>query len=321
MSIARSLFAVLLVLVFSGVAEAHEFDPHIVQVRPRAEGRFDVRWSAPLETEAQIVWPAHCTSELIRRRPVTRWFEVSCEPPGLDGATLSARDLPTPNDPVLLEVLQPSGDRFQHLIRGEGARVQLPSHSELDPIVVVQDYFALGVEHLIFGPDHLLFLLGLLGLARGRRALLAAVTAFTVGHAMTLCLATLDLVRLAPAPVEACIALSLVWMARELVVRDPKSLSARAPWLVAGGCGLLHGLGFAGALGELGLPAGRVAWALASFNVGIEAAQLGVVALVLGAARLTSSLPKPPVLPRLAPQAMGAMAAAWVFDRVTTLVS
>jgi len=186
-------------------------------------------------------------------------------------------------------------------------------------------YVRLGVEHLAVGLDHLLFLLALVLVVfdprvereRPLRSLLLTVTGFTAGHAVTLSLAVLGGLTLPSAPVEACIALSIVFLAAELV-RDPASLVFRRPWLVAAGFGLLHGLGFAGALAELGLPPADAPEALVAFHVGLELAQLAFVALALGVLRAARGLA---AHRRWLAYAIGAVAAGWVALRLDGLVA
>jgi hypothetical protein len=154
---------------------------------------------------------------------------------------------------------------------------------------VAATYLRLGVEHILRGFDHLLFVLGLLLLTRSTRALVQTITAFTVAHSLTLALATLGVLHVPSAPVEATIALSIVFVAREALAPAGASLAARRPWVVALPFGLLHGLGFAGALAQVGLPPGEIPLALAGFNVGVELGQLAFVAAVLVPLRLLGS--------------------------------
>ncbi len=178
--------------------------------------------------------------------------------------------------------------------------------------------FAVGVRHVLSGWDHLLFVFGLVLLVAGLRALVLAVTAFTVGHSGSLALAVLGGVTAPSAAVEALIALSVLLLARELVV-DGDSLTKRKPWLAAGGFGLVHGLGFAGALSALGLSGAAAVWPLITFNLGVEAGQLGFVAVVLLARALAGRVRWPDPL-RLAPAyAMGALAGAWVLERLAAM--
>jgi hydrogenase/urease accessory protein HupE len=176
----------------------------------------------------------------------------------------------------------------------------------------------MGCEHLLGGADHLLFVLGLALWLRAPRRLLAAVTGFTAGHSATLSLATLGWLRVPAAPVELAIAASLFWLATKLAAGERGI--ARSAWRMAAALGLLHGLGFAGALAQAGLPAGEIPLALVAFNLGIELAQLGAVAALLAArAAIQRLAPRPPAWLAQAPAyAIGTLAAALVFERALT---
>jgi hydrogenase/urease accessory protein HupE len=214
-----------------------------------------------------------------------------------------------------------------------------------DPAEVVRSYLALGVEHILTGVDHLLFVLGLLLLVKGWGRIVKTITAFTLAHSVTLSLAALGVVTVPSAPVEAVIALSIVFVAWEVAVnqtirplsvpnpseellssRKP-SLTQQQPWLVAFTFGLLHGLGFAGALSETGLPKGHIPLALCLFSAGVELGHLAFVAVVLtlGAAAQRLSRKIQPLLPRcssvrLAPSyAIGGTAMYWLIQRIALL--
>ena len=195
---------------------------------------------------------------------------------------------------------------------------------------VAATYLRLGIEHILFGFDHLLFVLALVILVREWRRVAITVTAFTVAHSITLAAATLGFVNVPGPPLEAAIALSIVLVAVEIVnARHGKpSLTARRPWLVAFGFGLLHGFGFAGALAEVGLPQHAIPIALLFFNLGVEIGQLVFVAGVLTLAWLlretATLLSKPALVQRtinrldvIAAYAIGAMAAYWLIERTT----
>jgi hydrogenase/urease accessory protein HupE len=176
-------------------------------------------------------------------------------------------------------------------------------------------YVALGVEHILSGYDHLLFVFGLLLLAVDLRALIATITAFTLGHSVTLTLAALDVARVPAAPVEVLIAFSIFVLAVELARIDPTrdaTFARRRPWLMALVFGFLHGLGFAGTLRAAGLPAGAVPTALFGFNVGIELGQLAFVLTVLAISAWTHALPA---------YAIGSLAACWMIERARALFS
>jgi hypothetical protein len=188
---------------------------------------------------------------------------------------------------------------------------------------VASTYLGLGAEHILLGVDHLLFVLGLLLLVRGFVPLVKTITAFTLAHSITLCASVLGYIPVDRAPIEAAIALSIILLAREIAVapRGLIHLTHRKPWLVAFIFGLLHGLGFAGALGEIGLPESAVPMALLFFNLGVEAGQLFFVLVLLAGARLLQKVLRPE-LPKLQPilgYALGALATLWFFDRLPAI--
>jgi hydrogenase/urease accessory protein HupE len=180
-------------------------------------------------------------------------------------------------------------------------------------------YLVLGIGHILFGIDHLLFVFGLTMIVKEPRRLLVTVTAFTITHSLTLALATLGFVRLPGPPVEAVIALSILFVASEVLrfQRGEAPLLARAPWMVAAVFGLLHGFGFAGALSEVGLPHGEVGPALFSFNAGVEIGQVAFLGAVLGigAALRRTRTPLPRWTGPAASWALGSVAAVWVVQR------
>jgi hypothetical protein len=184
-------------------------------------------------------------------------------------------------------------------------------------------YFVLGAEHILLGIDHLLFVLGLLLLVRGLVPLVKTITAFTVAHSITLAASVLGHIPLDRAPIEAAIALSIVLLAREIVVADRGlvHLTHRKPWLVAFVFGLLHGLGFAGALSEIGLPPSAIPTALLFFNLGVEAGQLAFVLVLLALHRLVRGA-LAGLAPKLQPvlgYALGALATLWLVERLPAI--
>jgi hydrogenase/urease accessory protein HupE len=181
-------------------------------------------------------------------------------------------------------------------------------------------YLKLGVEHILFGIDHLLFVLALLLVTRGTFRLVKTVTAFTVAHSITLGMATLGFVQMPTKPVEAVIALSIVFVAAQIVrtQQGQEGITARAPWVVAFTFGLLHGFGFAGALSEVGLPPGHIPLALLFFNVGVEVGQLLFVAAAMTFMALLRRVRiNVPRWVELAPAyAIGSVAMFWVMQRI-----
>ena len=188
-----------------------------------------------------------------------------------------------------------------------------------DPSPPVAAYLTLGVEHLIFGIDHVLFVIGLVLFIPNHWSLLKTITAFTLAHSITLALSVLELVRLPQGPVEAVIALSILFLARELTMPEERrsALTRGRPWIMALLFGLLHGFGFAGTLADIGLPRDQLALSLFLFNVGIEIGQIIIIALLLAllwvARRLIGNVAQ---AERAFVYGMGCMAAYWTIDRV-----
>jgi hydrogenase/urease accessory protein HupE len=181
------------------------------------------------------------------------------------------------------------------------------------------------VEHILGGVDHLLFVLALLLIVSGGKRIFLTITAFTVAHSITLVAATLGWVHVPGPPVEAMIALSIVFVAAEIVhgLHGKPGLTARAPWVVAFSFGLLHGFGFAGALAEVGLPQKAIPIALLTFNVGVEFGQLLFVAFALGVGAVLRRVPMPrrAWLPYAVPYAIGCVAMFWVIERIGAFTS
>ena len=215
---------------------------------------------------------------------------LSCDEEGLHGGQITIDGLAITLSDVLIRIQWLDGDTRQQILKPTEPTLSLAK--AITPPVA--DYIVLGFEQILSGYDHLLFLLALLLIVSGKIALLKTITTFTLAHSITLGLATLGMVNVPPAPVEACIALSITLMAAEAIYRRRgiESLTVSKPWLMAFLFGLLHGLGFAGALTEVGLPQGDIPLALLLFNVGIELGQLlfvfGALLLVVLAKRLTA---------------------------------
>jgi hydrogenase/urease accessory protein HupE len=302
---AARLALVALLLVLAGPARAHEFRAAVLQVDIDAGGAVELRLQLPDDAaRPRLELPAGC--ELVRAQPTVR---ARCSPEGLRGA-------------LTLHELAPGLEVVAHLRRaGQPARAQLlqrgsPSLPLTPGLPELGAYLRLGVQHILGGPDHLLFVVGLALWVRGLGPLLATLTAFTAAHSVTLALAALGLLHLPQPPVEACIALSLVLLARAVVRGD---LSQKTPWRFAGACGLLHGLGFAGALAEIGLPPDAVVGPLAAFNLGVELGQVAALVVVGLVARvLVRAWPRAP-LRLLAAYLIGAIAFTWTIQRLLAL--
>lgn len=311
-------------------ALAHPLAPALLDVEEVSGGQVEVRWKTSAlkvpGTNVEPVLPEHC--KVIGRSTATeqadsivvRWT-MDCSPLGLVGYRIGFSDLGSSKTDALVRVKLADGRLARGVVRAAEPFLLVPERES--SLAVFRGYAELGVEHILTGLDHLLFVFGLLLLVVGVKPLLQTVTAFTVGHSITLSLAALGFVNLPSRPIEVLIALSVFLLAVELSrsAADPPTMLRRFPWLMAGVFGLLHGLGFASALAEVGLPQTDIPLALFSFNVGIEIGQLTFVFVILIMKRLLRSLLLR--LPRwleLAPlYAMGSLAAYWCFQRAAAM--
>jgi HupE / UreJ protein len=248
---------------------------------------------------------------------IKRWT-ISTGAKGLDGWEVAVHGLPSTMVDVLVRIAFKDGRVVLHLLRPDAPSFVFHAN-DVGP--AAGGYFILGVEHILFGIDHPLFVLALVLIVRGFGLLVKTITAFTVAHSITLALATLGLVHVPSAPVEATIALSIVFVASEILRsrRGERGLTESAPWLVAGIFGLLHGFGFAGALSQVGLPANDIPLALLFFNLGVEAGQLAFVFVALGVIALLRRVRLPEWTPILPPYAIGCVAMFWVIVRTAAI--
>jgi hypothetical protein len=248
-------------------------------------------------------------------------FELDCAGRPLAGAVLGIDGLVDRDTIALVRIRLAGGAVVREVLGPSHPRFTVPAAT--DAPAALAAYARLGVDHLLGGLDHVLFILGLLFLVRGVRPRLVTLTAFTVGHSVTLALAVLGVVRIPAAPVELLIALTLIALAVQVVDRDA---APRRAWLLAAGFGLIHGLGFAGALTGAGLDRADIPLALAGFNLGIELGQIGVViaAALLAAAAAPLYRRSPALAPltrTIAGHAIGGLAALWCLERTWTLLS
>lgn len=329
---ANAMLAVLLAICCSlaslVAASAHEVRPSYLELREEKTGEFSVLLKTPMKGDLRLALAAAFSGKVENLTPIVSrptgdamvqtWRMRAIEP--LAGQKVSMEGLSNTMTDALVRVAFASGKTWVARLTPDAPDVLIPTQPS--PWSTAATYLELGVEHILLGFDHLLFVLGLLLITQGTRQLVATVTAFTVAHSITLALATLGFVHVPPAPVEAVIALSIAFIAVEVlhVRHGRRSLATKAPWLIAFAFGLLHGLGFAGALSEVGLPEGQIPIALLFFNLGVEAGQLlfvgGVLALVASIRVLRLSLPTWSNL--VPPYAIGTVAMFWVIQRVAS---
>ncbi len=320
-----ALLAALSVLMGQPCA-AHEIRPAYLDLQERAPGIFDVLLKTPMRGGLRLALAVRFSgrvepvSPVLARRTqdalVQTWRVRAAD--GLAGQSIGLAGLENTVSDALLRVTFADGRSADHRLTPAAPQVTIAASPSR--VGVAGTYLALGVEHILLGFDHLLFVLGLILIAPFARQLLFAITAFTAAHSLTLTGAALGLVHVPSAPVEAVIALSIVFLAAEILrARTGRpGLAARAPWLVAFAFGLLHGFGFAGALSAIGMPAGHVPVALLFFNLGVEAGQLLFVGAVLALATLSRRLWSrlPGWAARIPPYLIGTLAMAWVIQRV-----
>lgn len=286
----KSLLLVLL-LLGSAMAQAHRFAPSLLKVNEIGPGEYHVVWKTPAQATSKVplrpAWPGNC--EITRSSPArlegtgkVSSFQLACRglgENGLVGETLGVDGLGSNQASAMVMVVLLDGRQYQQVLNADQPSFVIPAESSAGE--VMSDYIALGAEHIWGGIDHLLFVFGLLLLVGGGTRLLWTVTAFTVGHSITLSMVTLGYFDYPVALVEFTIALSIFVLAVELTRVERHDLLWRHPWWLAGGFGLLHGMGFAGALAETGLPQDNVPLALLFFNVGIELGQIAFILVVL----------------------------------------
>ncbi len=317
----KVVVASLLCVGLAAGARAHSFEPGLLDVREDATGAITVTWAPPLGAQPDALVP-HLDAPCRRLDGDALAWHADCGGAGLSGRAIAVRGLDGSRTDVVVRVSTRDGATTTGVLRADADRMVVPRPHDTAVGAVLRSYGALGVAHILGGTDHLLFVLGLMLLVRSLGTLVRTVTAFTVAHSITLALAVLGLVAVPTRSVEVLIALSIVMVATE-VVRSPdvpSTVAARAPWVVALAFGLLHGLGFAGALADVGLPPERVPLALVGFNLGVEVGQLAFIAAMLlplaAFARLAAARPRLRLVPGYL---MGVVAATWTLARLERL--
>lgn len=309
-------------------AKAHEIRPAYLEIR-EFPNRVEIFWKQPVSGESGIYltpvlssgWLTDSASDnsssgraLIRQWKIKTKLSVAGQTVTIDGLRNTITD-------VLVKIIFSDSTIISRIIRpSDPSFVITKSQRSALPVL---DYLRLGIEHILFGIDHLLFVLALILIVNGKRRLFKTITAFTLAHSITLAAATLGWVHIPSAPVESVIALSIIFLAVELVhyYQGKAVFSSRYPWVVAFIFGLLHGFGFAGALANVGLPPNDIPLTLFLFNVGVETGQLIFIIFVLLMGWLLKKLFNS--LPRwsrwIPPYAIGCMAAFWFFQRLVVI--
>jgi len=321
--------AALAVLFSSALAFAHEIRPAYLELREDKPGEFTVLWKTPMLGAARLALEPEFSGDSVAVTPVT-----ARTPPGaaiqqwtlraaaLRGQKLRIRGLEGSMTDALVRIEFADGTKWVQRLTGDETEAAIPMRQSGWSVARV--YLTLGIDHILFGADHVLFVLGLLLIVKNRWMLLKTITAFTVAHSITLAVATLGYANVPAVPLNAAIALSILFLGPEIVRswRGQTSFTIRNPWVVAFAFGLLHGFGFASALTSAGLPQTDLPLALLSFNVGVEIGQLSLVGLVLSLERAFRVLeirwPRwAEVLPGYT---VGSLGAFWTIQRVAILL-
>ncbi|HEV2531991.1 HupE/UreJ family protein [Phenylobacterium sp.] len=329
----RLLLALLVWLGAAACACAHEVRPALLQIVEHGPHAYDVTWKQPAMGEMVIHLTPRLSGGGLDAAPasqsaepgfVEKTWRITAGPP-LEGQTVRIEGLPETVTDVLLRITTADGRQIDGVLRPASPTQTLALARPSG--LAVPAYLRLGVEHILTGFDHLLFVLGLLLLVGPSWRLVKTITAFTLSHSLTLALAALGYIQFPSAVIEALVALSIVFVATELAPRRRgDTLARRQPWLIAFSFGLLHGMAFAGALAEIGLPAKAAPQALFLFNVGVEIGQLSFIAAVLALLWLVRRTPARgvlarPLVTRWAPAyAIGGLSAFWLIERISTAV-
>jgi hydrogenase/urease accessory protein HupE len=322
----RTFFLACFCCVFATSVDADESRPAHLQLTLTDSDNVSMVFKVPALGDRRLglypKFPANCEavfppSARIVDNAYTERATFRCAG-GLVGETIFIDGLSSTFTEVLARVIRPDG--ATQVARLTPSKPSFVVEATPDALTVVSSYLQFGFAHILSGFDHLLFVLALLILVPGTRTLIWTITAFTVAHSLTLAAATLGFVEFPQPPVEAVIALSIVFVASEIihVSQGRPGLTQRRPWIVAFTFGLLHGFGFAGALTEAGLPEQSIPLALLFFNVGVELGQLVFVAAVLvliGIAKRVLSEP-PKWMPAASAYAIGIVASYWTIERV-----
>jgi hydrogenase/urease accessory protein HupE len=319
------------VLTLAPIARAHEARPAYLEIKETAPGRFDVLWRTPVLAGMRLPIAlkipddvrnvqAPSVEELADSLVERRWIDAG--PNGLAGRRIEFPGLQLTITDVLIHVELLDGRKWTTIVRGSQPWVEIAAAQTW--LEVAGAYILHGIQHISFGIDHLLFILGLLLIVKDRWMLLKTVTAFTVAHSITLGIATLGYAEAPVLPLNAAIALSILFLGPEIVRswRGETSFTIRHPWVVAFLFGLIHGFGFASALTSAGLPRDELPLALLSFNLGVEVGQVSFVLLVLALERSFRQLEIrwPRWAEALPGYAVGSLGAFWTIQRTAILL-
>lgn len=315
-----------LLFIFASINSwSHEIRPAYLQIIQTSETTYEVFWKIPRMGDQvpkiHPVFPPFFKVEELKNPNQTPTsaiysYRISSQET-LPGNILTIDGLNKTLIDALITITYLNGEKVTLMLQPNKDSSIIPGETRISD--VIKTYTLLGFEHILLGIDHLLFVLALILITKGRWKILKTITAFTIAHSITLSLAALGYVNFPTPPVEAVIALSIVFLAVEIInnLNGKQTITSKKPWLVAFTFGLLHGFGFAGALANIGLPQQDIPWALAFFNIGVELGQIAFVLVVLIFMRLLALKKKWPLFVKKMPAyAIGSLAAFWLVERV-----
>ena len=303
----------LICIVLVSPVFSHEFSPAHLIIEEDEDFEYEVTWMYPIRNlgPVNLTLPKDCQSNSLETFQESKYLSekisLQCSD-SIKGKDIFIKGLSILND-ALVTIKFLDGERYEGLVSVKDSKLTVPQEVQVFPT----GYFMLGVEHLIGGPDHLLFVFGLLFIVFGWQNLIKTITAFTLAHSITLGLSVLEIVSLPSATIEALIALTIIYLALE--IKDEKN-NKSTPWLMAFGFGLLHGFGFAGALSEIGIANEQLLLSLLFFNVGIEIGQLIMIPLFLISIWLLQKIKFNFSVTKLSSYAIGGMGSFWLIERV-----
>ena len=321
----KGYWLLVLLLLMISRAESHEIRPAYLQILEVAPLQYEIYWKVPRMGDAvpriQPVFPEGFELEILENPKQTPdaaiYTYLLKSKESLRGKELFINGLNKTLIDVLVSITFLNGEKTTLMLQADRDRGVIPG--ETSAMQVVKTYTILGIEHILLGIDHLLFVLALIMITKGKWRILKTITAFTLAHSITLSLAALGIVNFPGPPVEAVIALSIVFLASEILrnLRGEQTMTGKKPWIVAFTFGLLHGFGFAGALSDIGLPRTEIPLALAFFNIGVELGQIIFVVVMLLVIYLISLKKNwSPVLKKVPAYAIGSLAAFWMIERI-----
>jgi len=324
-------FLFIILTSFGSLSLADALAPQLLELKEHAQGHISMKWKMSLKKAPAVKLAPMLSSgceqvlkgEQERDQVRHTLWDLHCVSDTLVGKTISMQGLNASGASVLLKVHLHDGQFYQRILSSDNTSYEIPeAQSRLE---IFSDYVSMGIKHLLVGVDHILFVICLVLLVSIRRKLILVVSMFTVGHSITLSLSTLGLVTVSTALAEVFIAFSVVYAAAELLDKNNTSLIRKYPAIMAAAFGLLHGLGFASVLSDVGVPQLHIPLSLLAFNVGIEIGQLIVIFVLLGLAFFLRTfigkvkgreVKVGELKPKLPIYAVGCLSSLWFWERM-----